>query len=363
MSQYAYLSEPDPELVPILQSPPPPPPADTPAEGDVEGQRIFLTRWMNEGGRKAHESILPKESEYTVKDYRIPVENGEISVRSVVPTPTDNDELFPLLFWAHGGGWVAGDLDTDDYPLRAIAHEIRVSVVSVDYRLAPVHRHPTQVNDSYTALKWASPNRAHLSVSRLNKPQAVENAPILRADVKKGLVLGGISAGAHVASVLAHRARDDPFFSHRPVTGHLLQVPPSLHYAAQVPEEYKCRLLSMEQNKLAPILTAVSMKQYWDSLAGDASPSLPEISPLLAAHAGLSPAVLQICGMDPLRDEAFLYNDLLVKAGVNTQVFSYPGLPHGFSYIFPDFVQAHKWNEDYRVGLRWLLAGTAEKAQ
>ncbi|KAF7301098.1 Abhydrolase-3 domain-containing protein [Mycena indigotica] len=264
----------------------------------------------------------------------------------VIPTPTDEDEVFPLYFWAHGGGWVAGNLDTDDYPLRAIAHELRVSIVSVDYRLAPVYHHPTQVNDSYTALKWA-----------------VENAQLLRADVKKGLVLGGMSAGAHIVGVLAHRARDDPFFSQRPVTGHLLQIPPSLHYAAQVPEEYKSQLLSPEQNKFAPILSTEALNKYWDKLAGDASPSSPDLSPLLASHDGLAPAVLQICGLDPLRDEAFLYNDLLIKAGVKTKVTSYPGLPHGFSYFYPTVSEARKWNEDYRVGLRWLLAGAAEKAQ
>ena len=48
---------------------------------------------------------VPADSEYRVEDRKVPVEGGEITVRTVVPTPAGaKDKKFPLLVWYHGGG-------------------------------------------------------------------------------------------------------------------------------------------------------------------------------------------------------------------------------------------------------------------
>ncbi|KAJ7069846.1 Alpha/Beta hydrolase protein [Mycena amicta] len=216
-----------------------------------------------------------------------------------------------------------------------------MSVLNVEYRLAPENRHPTQVNDAFEAIKWAA-----------------ENAPLLRADLKKGFILGGLSAGGHLTAVLAHRVRDDPFFKDRPVTGHVIQFPAVLHPDAY-PEEYKDRLLSYQQNKNAPILSWESVVWLWHQFLDGTgiSPSDPEVSPLLyPSHEGLSPVIIQVAGLDPLRDEALLYDQVLRKAGVKTRTITYPGVPHGFNYVFGSMKAASKFEEDYRDGLRWLLA-------
>lgn len=44
------------------------------------------------------------ESQYTVKDHLVPVEGGEITVRSVIPTSSDENATYPVLVWYHGGG-------------------------------------------------------------------------------------------------------------------------------------------------------------------------------------------------------------------------------------------------------------------
>ena len=62
----------------------------------------------------------------------------------------------------------------------------------------------------------------------------------------------------------------------------------------------------------------------------------PDInSPLYApfnhpdGHTGLPPIAFQVCGMDPLRDEALIYERVLREDfGVNTKLHVYPGLPH-----------------------------------
>ena len=55
--------------------------------------------------------------------------------------------------------------------------------------------------------------------------QVVENVVSLKADLRKGFLIGGHSAGANFSTVLAHEARDDPLFKDTPITGQLLREP------------------------------------------------------------------------------------------------------------------------------------------
>ncbi|KAJ7162760.1 Alpha/Beta hydrolase protein [Mycena crocata] len=79
-------------------------------------------------------------------------------------------------------------------------------------------------------------------------------------------------------------------------------------------------------------------------------PSNVDVSPLLADHTGIPPACIPVCGLDPVRDEAFLYAGL-----VESKVDVYPGLPHGFSNLYPKLAASTKWDTDLRAGTAWLL--------
>src|SRR5205085_11950293 len=68
--------------------------------------------------------------------------------------PIDTTEPSMALVYFHGGGWVAGSIETHDGPARAIARRTGIVVVSVEYRLAPEHRFPAAVDDSWTATQW-----------------------------------------------------------------------------------------------------------------------------------------------------------------------------------------------------------------
>ncbi|KAJ7476453.1 Alpha/Beta hydrolase protein [Mycena latifolia] len=338
MSQYAQLSTPDPELLEILSKLPPLEPS---GPMDVEIQRNFMTNVAVPRIQEGHRPHLPPAAAYSVSNRTVRVEGGEIPIRCIQPVPREGENGgFPILVWLHGGGWVLGNLDMDDFYLRRISVDFRLSIVNVDYRLAPEHRFPIGLNDSYTALKWAA-----------------EHATEISGSMTKGFLLGGVSAGAHYSAILAHRARDDPFFSGRPLTGQILQIPALLHPAAACPEEFKAELLSLEQNKDAPILSTANVEFFYDCL--QASQSDPEISPLLLSHANLPAAYIQVAGFDPLRDEGLLYERLLRESAVRTKLDIYPGVPHGFHASFPQLAASRKWDTDFRLGLGWLLAGSA----
>ncbi|KAJ7710493.1 Alpha/Beta hydrolase protein [Mycena rosella] len=331
MSQYSHLSTPDPEFLEVASKLPPP---ATAGPLDVASQRHLMTTMVVPRILQTFRPLLPAESSYRIRNLDIPVDDGTIAIRCVQPIARDDEDSFPLLVWFHGGGWVSGDLDIDDFHLRIISVELRISIVNVDYRLAPEHPFPTGLNDCYAALKWTAANAAELS-----------GAPA------KGFLIGGASAGAHYAAILGHRARDDLFFTSTPLTGQILQIPAVIHIAAY-PERFKADLLSMEQNKDAPILNKADGEFFWNCL--QAAPSDPEASPLILLHEGISPAYIQVAGLDPLRDEGLLYERLLRESGVKTKLDVYPGVPHGFHGL--PLAASKKWEADFRAGLGWLLS-------
>lgn len=73
-------------------------------------------------------------------------------------------------------------------------------------------------------------------------------------------------------------------------------------------------------------------------------------------HKGVPPVYFQICGMDPLRDEALIYEKVLREDyGIPTKLDVYPGLPHGFWSFWPDMKASTGFVEDATRGVGWLL--------
>jgi acetyl esterase/lipase len=231
MSSYGHLSDPDPEFAAHLEQHPHSP--LSPPDDIATAQREWIEQ-RQPGYTAIEKGRLRADAKYRVQDYTVPVEGGEITVRAVIPD-TGNDGLsYPLLFWMHGGGLIFGDVDLDDYFMRNLSTELQVTTLNVDYRLAPGHLFPVQLNDSFLALKWAIANAESLAIS----PK------------EKGIILGGCSAGATLAAGLAIRVRDDPLFCGTPITGQYLACPLLVHIDAY--SNFPNELLSMQQNKDAP---------------------------------------------------------------------------------------------------------------
>ena len=92
----------------------------------------------------------------------------------------------------------------------------------------------------------------------------MQNAPQFKVDPKKGLLVGGDSAGGNLAAVVALAARDDPFFAMIPVTGQYLREPAVCHSEAY-PEKYKAELRSFGESKNTLILTCDHMLNYYST--------------------------------------------------------------------------------------------------
>lgn len=119
--------------------------------------------------------------------------DGPVPVRWYRSAALDPDEPAPTLVWVHGGGWQYGDLDMPeaDSVAQLVAAALPGVVVTVDYRLAPQHRHPAALDDVLAAFR------------------AVVDAGAARAVDPARVALGGGSAGAHLSSLAAlELARD-----------------------------------------------------------------------------------------------------------------------------------------------------------
>ncbi|KAI0032468.1 alpha/beta hydrolase fold-domain-containing protein [Vararia minispora EC-137] len=254
--------------------------------------------------------------------------------------PSASDAPVEML-WARGNeavyepripiGFGTGDISMKDYMLRSLSTNLHIVTVNVEYRLEPF---PRPQDDSFTALKWAVTNSANISV-----------------DLHKGFLVMGESAGGQIAAVMAQRALLDPFFHDHSLTGQILQFPVLCH-PGHHPERHKDRLLSMEQNKDAPLLTRKDVQGVFDFLGGD--PKDPSVSPLLASRLGGLPRVfIQAAGLDPLRDEAILYR---LHFNAKEVLFDrYSGMPHSFGDIVSETHAGMRFMQDTENAITWMI--------
>lgn len=234
----------------------------------------------------------------------------------------------PLIVMYHEGGFCFGDLTDEDQNCRLFARDLGATCVNVAYRVAPEAPFPKCIEDSWDALRWAA------SASSSPAPDDADGVKSLLAGAdprNAGFIVGGASAGGNVAAAMALLARDERL--NPPLTGQFLCVPAVCPRPAVVPPEYAQRFLggpciSMEENLQDPVLHPAAFPLFEAAYKPDATSGL--FAPMLwpSGHRGVAKTYIQIAGMDPLRDEGLVYDELLKEAGVQTRRDLYPGYGH-----------------------------------
>ncbi|PSP77853.1 alpha/beta hydrolase [Halobacteriales archaeon QS_1_68_20] len=234
-----------------------------------------------------------------VEDRTIPGPAGDLPVRIYEPR---GGASAPPVVYAHGGGFVLGDLDTHDDTCRVLCEAAETVVVSVDYRLAPEHPFPAAVEDVYAATEWVEANLAD-----------------------GGVAVAGDSAGGTLVAVTTLLARD------RRRRGESAPeiVYQGLLYPATDVELYP----SVTENAGGYFLTAEEMAYFHDhylshELHGHNRYAFPTAARDLS---GLPPATVVTAGFDPLRDEGAAYAERLADAGVEVTFRNHEDMIHGFA--------------------------------
>ncbi len=223
---------------------------------------------------------------------------GPIRLRTFVHEQPD-----AVLFHIHGGAWMAGSVEMMDQLHEIIVDTCNVAVVSVDYRLAPEHPYPAGPDDCEAAACWLLEHAADEFGS-------------------DRLLIGGESAGAHLAAVTLLRTRDKHHSADRFVGANLifgaydLTRTPSQRGVGIAPGT---DILDDTGFPLDLFLPGMSEEMRRD----------PDVSPLYGDLRGMPPALFSVGSNDHLLDDTLFMAARWEVAGNRTELLVYPETPHG----------------------------------
>jgi len=254
----------------------------------------------------------------TVSTAHVQVDGGHITVRIYQPKQSGPH---PIHVYYHGGGWMFGTIDDPfvDILCRERTALAGYVTVAVEYRLAPEHKFPIPLNDSYAALVWI-----------------VEHAAEFDADPTR-VTLGGGSAGANLAAAVALKARNE---NGPAITFQLLEVP-ALDLTASSPsvEKYGTGEYPLSRTELQACIDGY--------LATPMDATNEYASPLLAQDlSGLPPAHIMPSEYDPLQDDGARYAERLTAAGVKATLTVGAGHIHGSSQFTKLLPEAAAWRDE-----------------
>jgi acetyl esterase/lipase len=265
------------------------PPTHTRSPTEVREERVAGT------GRLPPPVYLPQGRNDTA-----PGRDGPVTVRVFTPEAVDGVYLH-----LHGGGWVFGGADMQDQVLWDLAEAASVAVVSVDYRLAPEHPFPAGPEDCEDVAAWlVEHGRERFGVDRY--------------------VIGGTSAGAHLAALTLLRLRSrfgsvGPFRGANLCWGAFdLGMTPSQRLWG---EDYL-------------VIATPAMNWFYGHFLPGTTPEQrrhPSVSPLYADLAGMPPARFVVGTLDPLVDDTLFMEARWRTAGAPTRLEIVPEGVHGFA--------------------------------
>nr|WP_303652886.1 alpha/beta hydrolase [Paludisphaera mucosa] len=243
----------------------------------------------------ARQEPTPPESIVFEKDVVYREVDGE-TLHVDFARPKAGEGPFPVVVFIHGGGWRAGDKRDFRDGLFGVAQQ-GCAGVSVQYRFAPKHPFPAQLDDVKAAVRFVR-----------------EHAKEWKLDPDRIAVMGG-SAGAHLALLLATTADEDPKDAK---TSSAVKAAVSLAGPTDLTRPYPDASRAMVEDLLGQARKA-------DRAAQDAA------SPLHHLNAGDAPVLLIHGTKDQLvpYDQATAFEEACKKVGVEAELFTIVGGDHG----------------------------------
>ncbi|KIW08464.1 uncharacterized protein PV09_01367 [Verruconis gallopava] len=271
-----------------------------------------------------------------IEDRTVSARDGyEIPIRTY--RPASAKEPGPLIISIHGGALVMGGLTDEEAHCRLFVRTFGASCVNIDYRLAPQYKQPTQANDCWDVVKWAAAHAADLGAN----------------PSEKGFLVQGVSAGAILVDIVTRLARDERL--EPPVTGQM-QIATAVCDAEAIPERFRSQFLSWDQDMTGSLRKEAIQRSR---IARGANPHDQWTSPMVAwptGNAGLPRTLLLVHGREYFRDVGLIYEKILrEEEGIETKLYVYPGLHHGFHIELHGGEASKAHQRDMLEGMRWLL--------
>lgn len=206
------------------------------------------------------------------------------------------------VLYLHGGGYMAGSIVSHRYVAIEIGRSARARTLALDYRRAPEHPYPAQLDDALAAYRY-----------------------LLDQGLAAGkIAVGGDSAGGNLtlALLIALRTRGLPL----PACGWVVSPWSDLTASG-----------ATMQSKAAvdPMIQKPYVLELAQNFAGGRDLSDPLISPQLADLTGLPPLLIQVGSEETLLDDSVMLAGRAGAAGVATTLEIWPDMIHAFTMFFP----------------------------
>ncbi|KAF5727088.1 hypothetical protein HS088_TW22G00775 [Tripterygium wilfordii] len=247
------------------------------------------------------------------------------STSATSPGDGVNDDVsLPVVVYFHGGGFSFMGANSKNYDglCRRLAREIPAVVLSVNYRLAPEHRCPSQYEDGFEALKF---------LESMDFGSFKANVDLSRC------FIAGDSAGGNLAHHVALKAAGEYSFEKVKIVG-LIAIQP--FFGGEEETESEKRI------KGGSLITEERTEWMWKAFLPDGSdrnhPSVNVFGPNavdISGAVGFPSTLLIIGGFDPLQDWQRKYHQGLKKSGKEVDLIEYPNAIHAF-YCFPDLPES-----------------------
>lgn len=231
-----------------------------------------------------------------LRNLSVPGPSEDLAARLYCPMQAQ--DAGPLLLYFHGGGFLAGDLDTHDALCWRIAEAGGVRVLSCLYRLAPEHAFPAQLDDALAATRWTLAHAASLGA----EPGAI--------------AIGGDSAGAYLALAAARTFNEE---APGTIRAHVLLYP-LMHLDDKA--------WSKDELTSTRPVGRLAVRFIGECLSEHA-PSLLEAGGIVA----LPTLVISGGRLDPTRADALACADTLRGLGATVVWREYSDMIHGFGNL------------------------------
>lgn len=281
--------------------------------------------------RAAYAAAMPSNEElgangaFHIEEHTAPGTDGTPDVPLLVCRPADATGPSPAVYYMHPGGMVMGTNRFNvEYLLDWVA-ELGVTLVSVEYRLAPENPYPAALEDCYAGLRWTADHADDIGVD----PERV--------------IVAGTSGGGGLAAALTLFSRDRG--GPRPL-GQILMCPMI---------DDRGDTVSARQMSGLGLWNRATNETAWHHVLGEKRGG-EDVSPYAAPAraddlSGLPPAFLDVGSAETFRDEVVDYASRIWQAGGAAELHVWPGGFHGFDLLAP---QAALSRDARAARLRWL---------
>lgn len=247
----------------------------------------------------------PKAPEdMSIKNIKIDNRDGNAKIRLRIYQPVNPASATPVLVWMHGGGYIIGKPEMEDAVCISFVRELGISIISVDYRLAPKHPFPAGLEDCYSALMWAKNNSEQLGIDTAR------------------IAVGGTSAGGGLAAALAQLAFDRK------------EVSPIFQLLTYPMLDDRTALHRDIDDSNSPTWSQKSNRFGWESYLGKHYGADEILAYSVPARredlSGLPPAWIGVGTLDVFYEEDMMYAQRLKEAGIECELNIVEGAFHGF---------------------------------